>query len=221
MGFFERFKDSLSGKTKSERMEDYAKEKISKLKEAVLEGKSSDETYKIITAASEFNECIGHLSLITPTALALVLQSMSESTRNDSNNKNYKKIMRSWENAQENCNDFFRGSAMTYWVMAVSIKDKWTSVDWPFIDNLFNRIDEQFWSSYRRSEWWRVAWFFKLAEDVEAEHGPASCTSERLFKAWEKYDQQDIIRYLDCLPVDLVSNYMCTTLEDAIAYRGQ
>ena len=153
MGFFDRFKDSLTSKSKTERHEDYVREKTTRLKEAILEGRTEEETYKIITAASEFNECIGRLSLITPTAMALIVQSMNESTNSHPDNKNYRKIMQSWEGAQDNCNEFFRGSAMTYWVMAVSIKGKWMSADWPFIDKLFNGIDEKFWSSYRRSEW--------------------------------------------------------------------
>ena len=208
MGVLDKFCDAFKRKSIEEQTREDVRQKINNFREKAKAGASKEELLEILEKPSDFNECIGDLLELTPRSVAMMITKLDQGD-GAVDPKTYSEAMKNWEISQNRCNDFFRSSAMTYYIMARAMKREWKSSGWDFVDKFFSLFDDDYWQAYRKEEWWRAVWAFKLRDEVELLKGPGSCTSQELFKAWESYSSDEIIDFLKDLDPKTVAKFRC------------
>ncbi len=212
MGFRDSMRKMLGRKTASEVIASRNAAGFEEVRRLISQGASREElstVFESLINPNEFNSIVGDIALTAPPALQLTILDLNGEAVNQEN----KAIL--WEQftqAQTRCQKFFEGtsgSSVLYWAIAKSLKSKWKSADWNFVDTVIYGAAEDYWRTYRIDQWIYTAWSYKILEEVEIVSGPASCTSERFKSAWSKYSSADIRAYAYSLCEDEKRHYQC------------
>lgn len=153
-----------------------------------------------------FFEAIGGVAVYAPRAIGLTLD---KHVGREVNTEYRKTIWELFTTEQRRCDSFFGNGAVREWIIAAALK-RGFDLKWDEVGEIMHRED---WLEHHRStDWWRVAWSFKVNEIVETVSGPGRCTKELFVKTWKNFDPKDILHYLESMPPSVASHFRCIDL---------
>ena len=157
-------------------------------------------------APGSFFEAIGGVAVYAPRAIGLTL---AKHVEREVNTEYRKTIWELFTIEQRRCDSFFGNSAVREWIIAAALKRDF-DLKWDEVGEIMYRKD---WLPHHRStDWWRVAWSFKVNEIIESVSGPGSGTKELFVKTWKNFDAKDILHYLESMPPSAASHFQCIDL---------
>ena len=210
MGLLGRIKKALSPSVE-ERIKAEAKEKVNGLRELTQRGASKEQIKAYIDqmmSNTEFNQILGHLNSIAPRAISLSVLKHHTDEKVDANM--HKSLWNDYTRAQQDADRFFGNSQMRSWVTARSLKEKYKSLEWNFIDHILSE-DDSWGRDFREELWWIVPWSFAIADEVEERHGHGSCNAEKFHSMWKEMTNQETVHaFLKTLSDENIAYYRCT-----------